>query len=224
MRAISGYFLPPVAVLLAGAVFTGTAIGAWAAPRPALVGAASSLEPGADQQAEGVGSIAVFFRPEVQYWRKALVRWAAAAGVDPNLAAVVMQIESCGNPVARSRSGALGLFQVMPFHFRPDEEPLEPETNATRGLNYLSRSWAAAGEAGRALAGYNGGIASPPAGGLARARRYVSSAACAGGQGGGRAAPPSKSGTRYGVGSAGRQREINLPVTSLGVRDLPASC
>jgi len=70
-----------------------------------------------------------------------------------------MQIESCGDPSARSSAGAMGLFQVMPFHFQIGENGYNPETNALRGLNYLTRSLqAASGNARLALAGYNGGI------------------------------------------------------------------
>ena len=106
-----------------------------------------------------VSGLAPFFRPEVLYWGEALLRWSAQAGLDPNLAAVVMQIESCGDPTALSRSGAIGLFQVMPFHFRSGDDPYDPDTNALRGLNYLSRSFQTAGGNARlALAGYNGGI------------------------------------------------------------------
>ena len=109
--------------------------------------------------AAAVSGIAPFFRPEVLYWGEALKRWSAQAGVDPNLAATVMQIESCGDPQALSRSGAIGLFQVMPFHFTGSDNPYDPDTNALRGLNYLARSMkAAGGEARLALAGYNGGI------------------------------------------------------------------
>lgn len=99
------------------------------------------------------------FTEEVQHWGNDIVRWASAAGVDPNLAAVVMQIESCGDPRALSRAGASGLFQVMPFHFRVGENPFNPDTNALRGMDYLSRSLQAGGGNPRlALAGYNGGI------------------------------------------------------------------
>ena len=99
------------------------------------------------------------FTKEIQHWGNDIVRWAKAAVVDPNLAATVMQIESCGDPRATSRSGATSLFQVMPFHFRFGENPYDPETNALRGLNYLSRSLQAGGGNARlALAGYNGGI------------------------------------------------------------------
>jgi soluble lytic murein transglycosylase-like protein len=70
-----------------------------------------------------------------------------------------MQIESCGDPRATSRSGATSLFQVMPFHFTLGENPYDPETNALRGMNYLARSLQAGGGNARlALAGYNGGI------------------------------------------------------------------
>jgi soluble lytic murein transglycosylase-like protein len=95
----------------------------------------------------------------VQYWADDILRWANASSLDPNLVAVIMQVESCGDPFARSSAGAMGLFQVMPFHFRFGENPYDPETNALRGLNYLVRSLQAAnGDARLALAGYNGGI------------------------------------------------------------------
>ena len=105
------------------------------------------------------GEISPIFRQEVQYWSGPLVQWAGAAGLDPNLAATVMQIESCGDPRAKSSAGATGLFQVMPYHFRAGENPYVPDTNALRGLAYLARSLEAAhGDARLALAGYNGGI------------------------------------------------------------------
>jgi soluble lytic murein transglycosylase-like protein len=99
------------------------------------------------------------FTPEVQYWGDAIARWSRAAGIDPNLAATVMQIESCGDPSATSGSGAMGLFQVMPFHFASSDSPYAPDTNAVRGLDYLHRSLSAANNDARlAFAGYNGGI------------------------------------------------------------------
>lgn len=113
----------------------------------------------ARQTAAGNGMIAPLFTPEVQYWAADLVRWSEQHGVDPNLAATVMQIESCGDPAARSSAGASGLFQVMPFHFMAMEDPYSPDTNALRGLGYLSESLRRAnGDPRLALAGYNGGI------------------------------------------------------------------
>jgi soluble lytic murein transglycosylase-like protein len=103
--------------------------------------------------------ISPIFTREIHYWADEITRWANASTLDPNLVAVIMQIESCGNPFARSSAGAIGLFQVMPFHFQHDENPYDPETNALRGLNYLARSIQTAnGDARLALAGYNGGI------------------------------------------------------------------
>src|SRR5919197_1910450 len=75
------------------------------------------------------------FTKEVQHWGNDIVRWAKTSSMDPNLVATIMQIESCGDPRATSRSGAMGLFQVMPFHFHFGENPYDPETNALRGLN-----------------------------------------------------------------------------------------
>ena len=103
--------------------------------------------------------ISPIFTREVQHWADDIARWSNASALDPNLVAVILQIESCGNPFARSSAGAMGLFQVMPFHFRFGENPYNPETNALRGLSYLARSLQTAnGDARLALAGYNGGI------------------------------------------------------------------
>jgi soluble lytic murein transglycosylase-like protein len=112
-----------------------------------------------DNRTTSSSGLSPIFTKEVQHWASDIVRWANAASVDPNLAATVMQIESCGDPRATSRSGATSLFQVMPFHFKFGENPYDPETNALRGLNYLSRSLTTGGGNARlALAGYNGGI------------------------------------------------------------------
>jgi hypothetical protein len=98
------------------------------------------------------------FSEEVLYWEKDILKWANTYQLDPDLVAVVMQIESCGHPNIESRSGAKGLFQVMPFHFTEGENPFKPDTNADRGLSYLSRSLSlASNDPTLALAGYNGG-------------------------------------------------------------------
>lgn len=103
--------------------------------------------------------ISPIFRMEVRHWADSISRWAAASQLDPNLVATIMQIESCGDPRAKSSAGAMGLFQVMPFHFRALDNPYDPDTNATRGLAYLSKSLATGnGNARLAMAGYNGGI------------------------------------------------------------------
>ncbi len=104
------------------------------------------------------GALSPVFTPEVQHWSSRIVRWAAAYQLDPNLAATVMQVESCGAPAAVSSAGAQGLFQVMPFHFSPLDDMQDPDINAQRGLAYLALGlMRAGGNAGLALAGYNGG-------------------------------------------------------------------
>ncbi len=120
--------------------------------------AAPPLQPAAAMTPAPLASLAPLFTPEVQHWAEKIQAWAAAAGVDPELAATVMQIESCGNPQAVSGSGAQGLFQVMPFHFAAGDNMLDPDTNARYGLSYLALGLTRAGDnAGLALAGYNGG-------------------------------------------------------------------
>ena len=159
-RSASDYLLPPLSVILLG-----TALGAVALThrvsardeRPLPSSTSGHMR--AEARSEAGRRLSPVFRPEVLHWRDSIERWSAAAGVDPDLAGVVMQIESCGDPRAISRSGALGLFQVMPFHFGSDENGLDPDTNAARALAYLGRSLeAAGGDARTALAGYNGGI------------------------------------------------------------------
>lgn len=122
-------------------------------------------------------SLAQVFPPSVRAWDQDVHRWAAAHDLPVELVAVVMTLESCGDPTARSGAGAQGLFQVMPFHFAAGEEPGNPEVNARRGLSYLSRGLQlAGGDVGLALAGYNGGhglIGRDPSGWPAETTRYV---------------------------------------------------
>jgi soluble lytic murein transglycosylase-like protein len=104
-------------------------------------------------------AISPVFTPEVRFWDDEITQWATETGLDPNLIATVMQIESCGNPRATSRAGAKGLFQVMPYHFSRGENPYYPDINALRGLDYLKKSLNSAnGNFYLAFAGYNGGI------------------------------------------------------------------
>jgi soluble lytic murein transglycosylase-like protein len=169
---LSGFILPPLAVMFMGAVLTFILLSASPSTTP-IVMAAGDPQANVDAQAavgnsslatpaspsSAVGGISPVFQPPVEYWASKIQVWAAQAGLDPNLVATVMQIESCGDPQARSSAGAMGLFQVMPYHFATGDNPYDPDTNAARGLDYLKRSLAAAnGNIRLALAGYNGGI------------------------------------------------------------------
>lgn len=103
--------------------------------------------------------LAPFYAASVLYWQDSIERWADEYDVNPNVIAIVMQIESCGDPEAVSSAGALGLMQVMPFHFSNGENMINPETNVRRGLNVFHEclSQFAGWDLGRALACYNGG-------------------------------------------------------------------
>ena len=102
--------------------------------------------------------IALFFTPEIQYWKEDILAWSKEFQLDPNLVATVMQIESCGWVEAKSSAGAMGLFQVMPQHFQKKEDPYKPDINAAKGLKYLKKSLDSSGTPRLALAGYNSGI------------------------------------------------------------------
>jgi hypothetical protein len=106
----------------------------------------------------GNSSLAPLFTPEIDFWADNINRWAAQYGLDPNLLATIMQIESCGHPTVSSSAGAQGLFQVMPFHFATGENQLDPDTNAMRSAGVLQACLDMAdGDAGLAMACYNGG-------------------------------------------------------------------
>lgn len=103
--------------------------------------------------------LASFYAPAVMHWEPQIKEWAREYGVNPNVIAIVMQIESCGDPAVISPAGAMGLMQVMPFHFTNGENMLNPDTNMRRGLNFFHEclrqyaDW----DIGLALACYNGG-------------------------------------------------------------------
>lgn len=123
------------------------------------------------------GLIASTFSPEVQRWSGEIAGWAEEYGLDPNLLATVMQIESCGHPTVTSSAGAQGLFQVMPFHFADGEAMTDPNTNALRGAGVLKECLRYSnGDVRGALACYNGGpslITRPTDQWPAETQRYV---------------------------------------------------
>ncbi|MCB8944686.1 MAG: lytic transglycosylase domain-containing protein [Ardenticatenaceae bacterium] len=103
------------------------------------------------------GRISPIFSREVKYWEREILQWSAERDLDPNMAATIMQIESCGDMGAISHAGAQGLFQVMPFHFTPGENTLDPHTNARRGLDFFVEQLGRFGDVNLAFAAYNGG-------------------------------------------------------------------
>jgi hypothetical protein len=107
-----------------------------------------------------VPNLSPIFTPEVRHWAPKIASWSAEHSLDPNIIATIMQIESCGDPQASSHVGAQGLFQVMPFHFAPGEDKLDPDTNALRGLAFYNRQLDYTNQdVYLSFAGYNGGYA-----------------------------------------------------------------
>lgn len=143
--------LPPLAVIAMGTLL-------YLGLSRVQVGQAGDFSPPPAQEVNPEAGIAPLFTPEVQAWEGKILAWSEKYRLDPNLVATVMQIESCGYTQARSGSGALGLFQVMPYHFQEGEDPFHPGTNARRGLQYLRQAQEAGGSTLLTLAGYNGGI------------------------------------------------------------------
>lgn len=150
---LSGFTIVPLAVVFVSLLLASFAWKAEPAP-VTFVQSVANVTPNAIPQ-----GLSPIFREEVLYWANSIIGWASASNLDPNLVATIMQIESCGDPRATSSAGAMGLFQVMPFHFHTSDSPYNPDTNAARGLAYLVRSLeAAGGDVRLAMAGYNGGI------------------------------------------------------------------
>jgi hypothetical protein len=164
---LSGFLIPPLVILCFGLLLAVGANGL----------TTFEAQPQSGPALSGSGRLPALFTPEIQFWSARIAAWAVEHGVDANIAATVMQIESCGNPDARSGAGASGLFQVMPFHFLAYENAFDPDINALRGLNYLAKSLErSGGDARLALAGYNGGISvigRPESSWAAETIRYV---------------------------------------------------
>ncbi len=99
-------------------------------------------------------SISAAYPDAIQQWCEIIERYAGENNLDPNLLAAVMLQESGGNPSAYSKSGAVGLLQVMPkdglassfmcvngpcFSSRPSMEELyDPEFNVSYGARMLA--------------------------------------------------------------------------------------
>ena len=114
----------------------------------------------APEESKSVSGISPIFTAEVHYWTPKILLWSEQFGLDPDIIATIMQIESCGDPGAASHAGAQGLFQVMPFHFEPGEDMLDPDTNARRGMAFYNRQLEYTGhDIYLSFAGYNGGYA-----------------------------------------------------------------
>lgn len=98
--------------------------------------------------------VSAAYPAEITQWCSLVSQYAAKNGLPPDLVAAVIWLESGGNPGAYSRSGAVGLMQVMPrdglaaafmcvngpcFSNRPSSAELyDPEFNIKFGTRMLA--------------------------------------------------------------------------------------
>lgn len=96
----------------------------------------------------------------------ALIEEAAVKyGISPSMIAATMDHESGGRTVdangnpLRSSAGAIGLMQVMPFHFTAEDgSPDDPRVNIMKGAKILADNYRKWGDADKAVAAYFGAL------------------------------------------------------------------
>lgn len=108
--------------------------------------------------AGGTGATGV--DPGTDKWRDLIDKAAAEYGNAElgDVAQAIMMLESGGDPRATSHAGAMGLMQVMPFHFGDGEDGYDPYTNISRGLKVLMDGYRRWGTWEQAAAAYFGAI------------------------------------------------------------------
>jgi soluble lytic murein transglycosylase-like protein len=117
----------------------------------------TAADPNAPQKAKGNAkecTVSDTYPDSIQQWCGLITRCARQHGLEPNLVAAVVLQESGGQPEAYSKSGAVGLMQVMPrdgiaaefmcvngpcFASRPTIEELkDPQFNVEYGTRMLA--------------------------------------------------------------------------------------
>jgi hypothetical protein len=108
--------------------------------------------------AVAVGSGATGADPGTDKWRALIDQAAAQYGIDGDAIQAVMMIESGGNERAQSPAGAIGLMQVMPFHWGAGEDPWNPQQNIAKGAGILADNFRRYGSWDKAVAAYLGAV------------------------------------------------------------------
>jgi hypothetical protein len=113
-----------------------------------------STEKSLSKSQSGECAVSERFPQTIRRWCNLITYYAAEHGLDPDLVAALVWLESGGNELAYSRSGAVGLMQIMPrdgkaasfmcangpcFRDRPSMEELrDPEFNIAWGTRFLA--------------------------------------------------------------------------------------
>jgi len=133
-------------------------------------------EEGADEPVDQVAEqeetcgLSARFPDRIQQWCGMITHYANKRGLEPDLVGALILQESGGNPAAYSKSGAVGLMQVMPsdgiaasfkcpagpcFANRPTIDRLQdPEFNISYGTRMLSNLFKKKGNMREALKSY----------------------------------------------------------------------
>jgi len=88
-------------------------------------------------------------------------KYSKRYGIDPELVNIMIKVESKYNQYAISRTGAMGLMQIMPLTFSEMgfEDPFDAEQNIHAGIKYFSLQKTAFDKLDLALSAYNAGPA-----------------------------------------------------------------
>lgn len=105
------------------------------ANEPALGGLALAARPSAPTP--DLGAATDRYLLSLPFGRE-IGRAARSHRVDGLLVASIVEAESSFRPDAVSPKGALGLMQLMPFHFEELEQPFDPQLNLDRGTAFLA--------------------------------------------------------------------------------------
>lgn len=134
------------------------------------ISASKSTEKSISKHQGGECAISERFPQNIRRWCDLITYYAAQYGLDPDLVAALVWLESGGNEQAYSRSGAVGLMQIMPrdgkaasfmcangpcFRDRPSIEELrDPEFNIAWGTRFLAGLIRKKGDLREALKSY----------------------------------------------------------------------
>ncbi|OGO29151.1 MAG: hypothetical protein A2W33_02995 [Chloroflexi bacterium RBG_16_52_11] len=166
--AIRGVFLSSIVVILLTTFITTNATFATSAGSSASANAELGTSPETESQVECQVSQA--YPQKILRWCNLITRYAIKHDLPPDLIAALIWQESGGSPAAYSRSGAVGLMQVMPrdgiatkfkcpngpcFAKRPTMDELrDPEFNIQFGTRMLAGLFKRKGSLREALHAY----------------------------------------------------------------------